>query len=313
MCSTHQCLRPFQMHLFIWGKICCCGWWKYYWVKRLQIKLERLLLDCKILPGLKVASNLTVNINRIEGLSNVAFYRGKRDTLLSREWMGEAFSDKEVAFSLRRVIPRQGEDCSFIKLSELLNANAEHSESAHHRSMTVRKETRRQEMRTKWRTRWLMEQSISLHICMVKSNVLLRKDGKRKMSSSSFMCHRWTGWAVVNIVSLALPDGVKGICCSPGQRRPHFYMWTAVNTAEWHTTKVGCAAALSLLNGTLAFSFARVSGTHTSQVSAPKMCGSIRVWVWGLLLFFYQFPETGNKNTNLCVWWREGGWWGGGW
>lgn len=80
---------------------------------------------------------------------------------------------------------------------------------------------------------------------------------------------------VVNIPSSPLPDGVKGIRCSPGQRRPHFYMWTAVNIAEWHTTKVGCAAALSLLNGTLAFSFTRVSGTHTSQVFAPKMCGRV--------------------------------------
>lgn len=82
-------------------------------------------------------------------------------------------------------------------------------------------------------------------------------------------------WAAVNIISPPLPDGVKGICCSPGQWRPHFYMWTAVNTPEWHTTKVGCAAALSLLNGTLAFSFTRVSRTHTSQVFAPKMCGTV--------------------------------------
>lgn len=57
--------------------------------------------------------------------------------------MGEAFSDKELAFSLCRVIPRQGEDCSFIKLPEWLNAIGEHSESAHHHSVTVRKEARR--------------------------------------------------------------------------------------------------------------------------------------------------------------------------
>ena len=81
--------------------------------------------------------------------------------------------------------------------------------------------------------------------------------------------------AVVNTPPSSSPDGVKEIRCSLGQRRPHFYMWTAVNTAEWHTTKVGCAAALSLLNGTLAFSFTHVSGTHTSQVFAPKMCGSV--------------------------------------
>lgn len=52
--------------------------------------------------------------------------------------MGEAFSDKEVAFSHCRVIPRLGEDFSFIKLSEWLNAVAEHSESAHHHSVTGR-------------------------------------------------------------------------------------------------------------------------------------------------------------------------------
>lgn len=46
--------------------------------------------------------------------------------------MGKAFSDKEVAFSLCCVIQRRGEDCSFIKLSEWLNAVVEHSESAHH-------------------------------------------------------------------------------------------------------------------------------------------------------------------------------------
>lgn len=63
--------------------------------------------------------------------------------------MGEAFSDKEVAFSLCHVIPRQSEDCSFIKLSEWLNAIGEPSESAHHHSMTVRKETRMQETRIK--------------------------------------------------------------------------------------------------------------------------------------------------------------------
>lgn len=58
--------------------------------------------------------------------------------------MGEAFSDKEVAFSLCHVIPRQGEDCSFIKLTDWLNAMAERSESAHHHSMTVSKEARNQ-------------------------------------------------------------------------------------------------------------------------------------------------------------------------
>lgn len=58
--------------------------------------------------------------------------------------MGEAFSDKEVAFSLRRVIPRRGEDCSFIKLSEWLNAIAQHSESAHHHSVTGWEEGRRE-------------------------------------------------------------------------------------------------------------------------------------------------------------------------
>lgn len=62
--------------------------------------------------------------------------------------MGEAFSDKEVAFSLCHVIPRRGEDCSFIKLSEWLNAILEHPESAHHRSMTRKEEeARKQEVR----------------------------------------------------------------------------------------------------------------------------------------------------------------------
>lgn len=99
-----------------------------------------------------------------------------------------------------------------------------------------------------------------------------------------------TVWAVVNIASTPLADGVKGVCCSPGQWRPHFYMWTAVNTTEWHTTKVGCAAALSLLNGTLAFSFARVSGTHTlASICSQNVC------------VFYQFPETGNKAENVPV------------
>lgn len=47
--------------------------------------------------------------------------------------MGEAFSDKEVAFSLRCIIPRrvEGGDCSFIKHSEWLNATVEYCESAH--------------------------------------------------------------------------------------------------------------------------------------------------------------------------------------
>lgn len=52
--------------------------------------------------------------------------------------MGEAFSEKEVAFSLCHVILRHGGDCSFIKLSEWLNAIVEHSESAHHGSVTGR-------------------------------------------------------------------------------------------------------------------------------------------------------------------------------
>lgn len=65
--------------------------------------------------------------------------------------MGEAFSDKEVAFSLRRVIPRREEDCSFIKLSEWLNVIVEHSESAHHHSVTGRKEGRSQGTREKMR------------------------------------------------------------------------------------------------------------------------------------------------------------------
>lgn len=53
-------------------------------------------------------------------------------------------------------------------------------------------------------------------------------------------------------------------------------MWTAVNTTEWHTTKVGCAAALSLLNGTLAFNFTRVSGTHTlSSITSQNVCVSV--------------------------------------
>lgn len=107
-------------------------------------KLERLSFDNKIHPRLKVAHNLTLNINRIEGLSNLAFYRGKRHTtLLSCEWMGEAFSDKEVAFSLLPCNSEVGgEGCSFIKLSEWLNAILEHSESSHHHSMTGRREGR---------------------------------------------------------------------------------------------------------------------------------------------------------------------------
>lgn len=122
----------------------------------------------------------------------MAFYRGKRHTtLLSWEWMGEAFSDKEVAFSLCRVIPRQGEDCSIIKLSEWLNAIAEHSESAHHHSMTVKKETRKQETRTKWGARLLVEKILKKqsprrtvgfifqHIYMIKLNSKLTKRQKK--------------------------------------------------------------------------------------------------------------------------------------
>lgn len=161
--------------------------------------------------------------------------------------------------------------------------------------MTVKKETRKHETRAKWGARLLVEKILKKqsprrtvgfifqHIYMIKFNSRLTKRQK-KILSCSCLSLRSTVWAVVNILSPPLPDGVKGICCSPGQRRPHFYMWMAVNTAEWHTTKVGCAAALSLLNGTLAFSFARVSGTHTSQVFAPKMCGSVCVRI-----FFFFF------------------------
>lgn len=123
-----------------------------------------------------------------------------------------------------------------------------------------------------------------------------KEEGFLPPLSFFFVC--LTVWAVVNILSPPLADGVKGVCCSPGQWRPHFYMWTAVNTTEWHTTKVGCAAALSLLNGTLAFNFARVSGTHTlSSISSPNVCVSV----------FYQFPETGNKAENFPLRRRQKG------
>lgn len=138
-----------------------------------------------------------------------------------------------------------------------------------------------------------------IFIYMIKLNVRLQDNG-RGIPSPTFLFFlvSLTVWAVVNIVSTPLADGVKGVCCSPGQWRPHFYMWTAVNTTEWHTTKVGCAAALSLLNGTLAFSFARVSGTHT----LASIC-SQNVWV----CVFYQFPDTGNKAENLPVRWPRRG------
>lgn len=113
------------------------------------------------------------------------------------------------------------------------------------------------------------------------------------LKSERSVCHPSVGstdvCTVVNISSSPLPDGVRGICCSPGQRRPHFYTWAAVNIAEWHTTKVGCAAALSLLNGMLAFSFTSVSRTHTPQ----SICTQ-NVWKD----FFYQFLETGNKDEK---------------
>lgn len=51
-------------------------------------KLERLLFDCEILPGLKVARSLTLNINRIEGFQIWHFTVGK-DKLLCchvNEW-----------------------------------------------------------------------------------------------------------------------------------------------------------------------------------------------------------------------------------
>ncbi len=237
--------------------------------------------------------------------------------------MGEAFSDKEVAFSLCCVIRRRGEDWSFIKLPEWLNAIVEHSESAHHHSVTGRKKGRRPGSRKQGKkNRNEIGGGINIEKEMAVENSKIhfpthlhdwikfwdnKKTKKRERFFPVLVCHpslhSTDVWAVVNIPSPPLPDRVKGIRCSPGQRRPHFYMWTAVNTAEWHTTKVGCAAALSLLNGTLAFSFARVSGTHTSQVFAPKMCKSVCAHI--NTEDFYQFPETGNKEENECVWERE--------
>lgn len=124
---------------------------------------------------------------------------------------------------------------------------------------------------------WWRRAAPFIFIYMIKLNVRLQDKGRRIPSPTFlffFVC--LTVWAVVNILSPPLADGVKGVCCSPGQWRPHFYMWTAVNTTEWHTTKVGCAAALSLLNGTLAFNFARVSRTHTlSSISSPNVCASV--------------------------------------
>jgi len=111
---------------------------------------------------------------------------------------------------------------------------------------------------------------------------------------------------VANNPSPPLPWWVRGIHCSPGPRRPHFYMWTAVNATEWHTTKVGCAAALSLLNGTLAFSLTRVSGTHTSQGSAPtKMCAGecvcVRVRPIATLRIFVICSQAWELRKGLCV------------
>lgn len=145
---------------------------------------------------------------------------------------------------------------------------------------------------------------------MIELNSRITK-GQKKGEENSFLflvCHPSLCLtdvsAVVNIPSSSLADGVKEIRCSLGQRRPHFYMWTALNTAEWHTTKVGCAAALSLLNGTLAFSFTHVSGTHTSQVFAPKMCGSVHVCVCTHINpedFFLFFISSQKQEIKKCV------------
>lgn len=53
---------------------------------------------------------------------------------------------KRWPFPFCRVIPRRAEDCGVIKVAERLNAMAERSESAHHRSVTAggSKETRRE-------------------------------------------------------------------------------------------------------------------------------------------------------------------------
>lgn len=145
---------------------------------------------------------------------------------------------------------------------------------------------------------WWRKAAPFIFIYMIKLNVRLQDKGRGIPSPTFLFFVCLTVWAVVNILSPPLADGVKGVCCSPGQWRPHFYMWTAVNTTEWHTTKVGCAAALSLLNGTLAFNFARVSGTHTlSSISSPNVCVSV----------FYQFPETGNKAENFPLRRRQKG------
>lgn len=137
------------------------------------------------------------------------------------------------------------------------------------------------------------EQHRSLSFTWLNS-ICSYKTKERGIPSPTFLFFvSLTVWGVVNILSPPLADEVKGVCCSPGQWRPHFYMWTAVNTTEWHTTKVGCAAALSFLNGTLAFNFTRVSGTHTlSSISSQNVCVSV---------CFYQFPETGSKAENFHV------------
>lgn len=232
-------------------------------------KLERLLFDWKTVPGLKVAHNLTLNINRIEGFQIWHFTVGK-DILLCchvNEWKRHLVTKRwPFPFAAYYWGGWGGgaqlyqtlwmAKCNSWKLKVLIitvwqDGRKEGKEAG--------KDGRNEGQDLRWnqRKRFIFRQT-----CVIKLN-------SRMLKSERSVCHPSVGstdvCTVVNISSSPLPDGVKGICCSPGQRRPHFYTWAAVNIAEWHTTKVGCAAALSLLNGMLAFSFTSVSRTHTPQ------------------------------------------------
>lgn len=150
------------------------------------------------------------------------------------------------------------------------------TESAHHRCVTGGLEARGQETRRQRKPWWIFKQ---IHIFKCGSNITKAQQGFF-LICHHFGFHRCV-WAAVNISSV--PWWGERDPLLPGTEKTSFLY---VNAAEWHTTKVGCAAALSLLNGMLAFSFTRVTGTCTSQVFAPKMCVEVCVrprWCQGFL------------------------------
>lgn len=94
-------------------------------VPQLWPKLKQVLSDCKILDGLKLAHNLTLNINRMEGFQ-IWHFAVVKDVLLRchrNEW-GRHLVTKRWPFLEHSVILRQGLGAagSFITNSEWINA-----------------------------------------------------------------------------------------------------------------------------------------------------------------------------------------------